>query len=326
MSDHQRAWLLVVLGLVGVAAALVTAAVLPRPEAAGSPGAGFGPGPVTPGVPVTPAWREVVGLEPGIVAGSNDPCEAGDVACLDLVVAEMEARFDQLGCAHTAPFAFTYLEMTRGVRSHVAEPGFFADPSVVTQLDALFARLYFDAIDNWTADRHDQVPGAWQMAFQTADEGNASAAADLFLGMNAHISRDLAYAVAEIVGAGTGMLDDPADYLLVNDVIGAVQEPMLTGSAERFDPRLSQLPSLVPPESGVDSVELIARWRDRAFELGHALAAADSDAQREAVSAEIERTAVAGAVMILNADSSVPAVEDFDRDGYCESRRLGATQ
>jgi hypothetical protein len=322
MSDTGRARLLLGLGLAAAALGLLIAAVLPGPVEPRLPGPGFGAGPVSAGDPVTAAWGDVAGLQPGIVPGSSNPCQAGRLACLDAVVAEMEARLDRHPCAHTAPFGFTYLEMTLSVRRRVAEPEFFAEPPVMAQLDTVFASLYFDASDNWTSGRRDEVPGAWQIAFQAAEEGRTSAAADVFLGMNAHISRDLAYAVARVINAGTGMLQDPTDYLLVNEVIAEVQEPMLDGAAARFDPGLADLPSLLPAEAGVTSVDLIARWRLQALDSGQRLASARSSEERAVIEAEIERNAVAGAVMILNADSSLSVDEaSFDRDEYCEARR-----
>lgn len=322
MNDGSRGRLLVALGLAGATVGLVVAAAAPGPQVAGSPPAGFGPGPVTPATPVTAEWAAASAMTPGIEPGATNPCQAGRIECLDVVIAEMEARFERLGCAHTAPFAFTYLETTRDVRRRVADPDFFVEPPVISQLDALFARLYFDAFDNWTAGRTEEVPGAWRIAFQAADEGRTSAAADVFLGMNAHISRDLAYAVAEVVGAGSGMMSDPTDYLLVNEVIAEVQGPMLDGAAARFDPRLSDLASLLPAEAGVTSVELIAQWRQQSFDLGRRLAAAESEHERAAVAGEIERNAVAGAAMILNADASLPEQEPpLDRDEYCEAHR-----
>ena len=286
-----------------------------------SPGPGFGPGPVTAATPLSERWANSDDVVPGIDPSSPNLCQAATAACLAIVVEEMEARIDLLGCRHTAPFAFTYLETTRFVAARVADPGFFLAPHTITQLDALFAKLYFDAFDNWHSGRHDEVPGAWQLAFQAADEGTTSAATDVFLGMNAHISRDLAYAVAQVVGAGTGMLDDPADYQRVNDVLAEVQGPLLAGAAERYDPRLAELPSLIPSDTGLSSVGLLASWRDRSFELGHQLAGASTPEERDAIAAEIERTAVAGSVMILNADASFGSVDDlFDRDAYCNSR------
>jgi hypothetical protein len=322
MTDQRRARSLLLFGLAATLAALAVAALLPGPTDARSPGRGFGQGPVSPGTALTPGWAEVAGLAPGIDPDSANSCEVGRASCLDAVVAEMEARFDQRPCAHTAPFAFTYLEMTREVGRNVAQPDFFGDPSLLAHLDALFAKLYFDAFDNWTAGRHDEVPAAWRIAFRAAAEGRTSAAGDVFLGMNAHISRDLAYAVAQVISADGGVFADNTDYLLVNETIAAVQRPMLAAAAERFDPGLSDLDSLVPTQAGVTSVDLIALWRQQAFELGQRLATARTSEERAVVEAEIERTAVAGAVMILNADTSLRGADaQIDRDGYCELRR-----
>ena len=44
----------------------------------------------------------------------GSPCHRGEPACLAAVITEMEVRLPELGCDHRAPFAFTYLEMTRG--------------------------------------------------------------------------------------------------------------------------------------------------------------------------------------------------------------------
>lgn len=313
---------IITLCLISVSAALLLSALLPTGASSTDPGPGFGAGPVTAATPLSERWAGSADLVPGIDPSSSNVCQSAASECLAIVVEEMQARIDRLGCRHTAPFAFTYLETTRVVESRVSDPGFFLAPATITQLDALFAKLYFDAFDNWHAGRHDEVPGAWQLAFRAADEGRTSAAADVFLGMNAHISRDLAYAVAQVVGAGTGMLDDRGDYDRVNDVLAEVQGPMLVGAAERYDPRLAELPSLIPSDTELSPVDLIAEWRDRSFELGHRLALAKTPEERDAVAAEIERTAVAGAVMILNSDASLRAPDDsFDRDAYCNTRQ-----
>jgi hypothetical protein len=315
-----------VLAVALVAAVVVTAAVValrPGPVEVDAFAAGFGPGPVAAGTPQTAAWAAVVDdLAPGVVPGSPNDCVAGRLVCLDAVVAEMQARFDRLGCAHTAPFAFTYLEMTRGVQARVAEPGFFEDPAGLAHLDALFAQLYFDAFDSWEAGRLDHVPGAWQMAFEAAELRRSSAAADLLLGMNAHISRDLAYTVAMVLEAAPGAVEDPSDFALVNQVIGEVRLPMLRGAAARFDPTLAELDIEIDPSLGLDAVDLIGRWREEAFELGRRLAEAGDDQERLEVIAEIERNAVAGATIILNADATMgtglPAEE---RLAHCEQAR-----
>lgn len=319
------------LATLAAAALLLTAAVpftlaaVRPPPAPPELGAGFGPGPVHPHVPRTAAWADIAtDFTPGVDPSSANPCVAGVDPCLGAVVAEMAARADDLGCAHTAPFAFTYLETTRGVEEFLARDGFFVDPAELAHLDALFAVLYFDAIDNWTAGRRDQVPPAWQVAFAAADDRRVSAAADVMLGMNAHISRDLAYAVALLLETTPDpAAADTTDFFLVDEVIAAVQDPMLVGSGERFDPGLATLAdTLIPAGAQIDSVALIGIWRAQAYDLGLRLATAPDAAARAAVAAEIERTAFASAVMILNVEASLDLGLDADeRQAYCEAQR-----
>ena len=307
-----------------VAAAGFGAAALRTPSPPSPLGAGFGPGPVVAHQPRTSLWAPIAeDFVPGVDPSSANACIAGDDRCLEAVVGEMQARLEELGCEHTAPFAFTYLETTRGVEEHLARDGFFVDPPELAHLDALFAVLYFDAIDNWRAGRIDEVPPAWQVAFEAADREQVSAATDVMLGMNAHISRDLAYAVAQLLATTPDPhTADTTDFFRIDEVIAAVQDPMLVGSGQRFDPRLSTLAeTLIPAGAEVDSVALIALWREQAYELGLRLATAKDHAARAAVAAEIERASFASAVMILNVEASIDLGLDVDeRRRYCEQQ------
>lgn len=326
----------IVLWTAVLVASLAVTVLAPRGAPAGPTAAGFGSGPVNPGTPQTSAWaRAVTGLAPGVDRSSANVCRRGEAACLDAVVGEMETRLAALGCDHAAVFAFTYLEMTRGVAARAADSDYFADPRRVTLLDAVFARLYFDAIDNWTSGRTGDVPGAWQMAFAAADEERVSAAADLLLGMNAHITRDLAYAVASILEADVPTSDTNVastggdDFLRVNDVIAEVRGPMIEGVAQRFDPSLRLLGGDAPVPAGtedLDAVSLIARWRTQAFDLGVRLAGAGSASERADIEAEIERVAVTAAVAIIDVDASLPRRSPApDRGAYCQRNVADST-
>lgn len=256
----------------------------------------------THGTPVTAAWAEIVsGLDAPIADADATSCHRGEPSCLAAVVAEMEARLAARPCAHTSPFAFTYLEMTRGVAEDVES---FDDAALNSIVDARFAQQYFDAFDNWQAGRVDQVPSAWQMAFATADRQESSAALDLILGMNAHISRDLAYIVASAVANDPNLREQPDDYLRVNDVIAGVKSPMLANAADRFDPNLFLLDSELSVEGAPDPVTLISDWRAFSFDLGLRLATAESEPERTAVIAEIERTATGAAAVLIAAEGA----------------------
>lgn len=297
---RRAAPLLIAFGL--LVGAVSIAAVVDRTPPTARASQGFGALSGRHGTPRTQAWREVAGVTPGLAPDSANACERGDDACLDAVVIEMQVRLDELGYAHTGPFAFTYLEMTRGVQRRLRDPGFFAVPAATANFDALFGRAYFDAIDNWSEGRRDDVPGAWQIAFDAADRPTISAAADLLLGMNAHIARDLPYIVAAAIEANPALADTPGDFVKVNDVIAEVKGPMLRAAAARFDPKIIALDQPVPALAQSGAVDLIGLWRNHAFDLGRRLALA-SPPDRPAVAAQIEREAVATAALILNADA-----------------------
>lgn len=308
-----------------VAVSVVGAALVDHSADAGTTAPGFGAGPVTRGTARTEGWSAVADLEPGPAPESDNLCERGEPECLGAVVEEMQTRLDEQGCAHTAPFAFTYLWMTQGVHDAVLDEGFFADPPSTAQADALFARLYFDAVDNWAAGRIDEVPAVWRIAFGAAETGETNAATDLLLGMNAHISRDLPYVVADIAVWEQERDTDGSDFELINEVIGRVKSPMLQEAAERYDPSLALLDLPLPALAASDSVELIATWRNQALDRGVRLSQATTDTERRAVEAEIEREAMATAVLILNAGTARPGpVSPAERDAYCADQAARA--
>lgn len=301
-----------------VVVALVGSAAIDRDGSSSTTRPGFGAGPVQPGTPRTEGWASLADFDARLDPGSNNTCERGGPACLASVVDEMAARLELQGCAHTAPFAFTYLEMTRGVERAVGEPAFFDDRRSTVHADALFARLYFDAFDNWAAGRFDDVPGVWRIAFETAARAGANAATDLLLGMNAHISRDLPYVVADVAAWQGGGGQD--DFERVNQVIARVKGPMLREAAERFDPSLALLDLPLPALAASDSAVLIATWRDQALDRGLRLAHADSAPERAEIEGEIERSAMATAVLLLNAGTVTPGpVPPAARDAYCDA-------
>jgi hypothetical protein len=269
-------------------------------------------------ISVTNEWRAAsAGLTPGVDPTSAQPCQSGRPACVDAVIVEMRARLARHVCAHTAPFAFTYLEMTLGVQRRLKTETLFKHPEVLAHLDALFARLYFNAYDNWYAGRRAEVPGAWQAAFAAADGGQLSAGADLLLGMNAHISRDLAFAVASMIEAKPDAGVDATDFRSVNRVISEIRTQLLNAAAERFDPSLRDLERELAPTKRFDATALIALWRDQAFTSGRKLAHARGP-ERALVAAEIERNAVAGAVLIVNADRVFRrGLMERPRNEYC---------
>ena len=320
MNRPVLASLAVCAGITGLALA-VAAGADRTPDPVATP-SGFGSGAVPAEAPVTEAWAAVADLGPELSPDSQNACERGEPVCLEGVLEEMAARLDALGCTHDAPFAFTYHEMTRGVYDAVGEPGFFDRPSATVHADALFARLYFAASDNWAAGRFEAVPPVWRIAFGAAERDGPNAATNLLLGMNAHISRDLAYVVADVASWQAEAGADSSDFLRINDVIAKVKGPMLAAAAERFDPSLALLDLPLPALAAGGGVDIIGMWRNQALERGLRLSQATSDEERAAIEGEIEREAMATAALLLNAGTTRPSpLSPAERDVYCAARR-----
>ena len=103
---------------------------------------GFGPGD-----------RIVTAMSAGLPAPLPVTTVAEVIARMEAFEAALPAG-DGLAC-----FNRMYLEVTRQVNSRLGQ-GFFADPAFMTQLDVVFASLYFGAAD--AAGDPAAVPLAWR--------------------------------------------------------------------------------------------------------------------------------------------------------------------
>src|SRR5713101_2549262 len=109
-----------------------------------------------------------------------------------------------------------YLRTTEALRTEV-RAGKFHDTRAIVHFGAWFARLDFRADDAWQSGHDNRVPPAWQVAYASEQAHRVRSVGDLLLGMNAHISRDLAFAVAALEH-GRGTTEDP-DFRLFSSVI-----------------------------------------------------------------------------------------------------------
>jgi hypothetical protein len=268
-------------------------------------------------------WADVSAtLEPGLDLTSTNPCQRGDLRCLDLLIAEMQRRADLLAaaCDHDVAFAVMYLRTTEASRRNVAA-GRFEDPAAMAHFTAWFGRYYLDAYDRWHEGRTDKVPVAWQRAFEAADRRAVRSLGDLLLGMNAHITRDLAYAVSDLVREPTSEVDP--DFLLFSTILQEISEQTMSELTARFDPELAgaAIPLVLGARPSFGA--LIAVWRTEAWQRGNALAAAD-ETERAALEESIETDAAARADLMLPSVLYPPLVDGPERrDTYCAAHRGG---
>jgi Family of unknown function (DUF5995) len=250
-------------------------------------------------------------------------CTAGTSQCVDAVTAEMAARVNQLAptCSHEAAFAFSYQRLTEGLHKQINAGAIGADPTYLNHFDAIFASLYFDAVDAWTSGTHTStVPQAWELAFDAADNRRVSFIGDVLLAMNAHITRDLPFVIEKVGVKNADGTDAKPEFDAVNNVFNGVKDAMLAEGARRFDPSLAafSLPTL-----GIDNASfflVIATWREEAWRDGQRLLAASTRAEHARAATEIETLAASRALAITAATSYVPFITSTtDRDTYCRT-------
>jgi hypothetical protein len=284
--------------------------------------AGCGPAVVTPPTLVTgdASWQALIRTMPSVAATTSaNVCGVGSTACIRDVAAEMTRRYDALAarCSHEAPFALMYLRVTQAVKTQGARR--FQSSEYLNHLDAVFANLYFTAYDNWRAGRRTLVPEAWRIAFNAADHETVATLGDMLLGMNAHISRDLPFALARAGLVEPDGKSGEADFNSVNGLLGDVTSSMLREEADRFDPTLTStvLPAVQLDPSNLQ--QLLSAWRSEAWRNAERLRAARTPAQRAQVAHAIELGAAGRARLIESLTSNLVIGPDAGvRDAYCE--------
>lgn len=256
-------------------------------------------------------------LLPGIAVEnpSRTPeCASGQLQCVDKTIRIMTRQLELLAssCDHDAVFALAYLRVTEEVKRTVTlDPAFFARPSFVNTEVAVFAALYFDAYDAWKAGASTAVPGAWRVALDTAAKREASASGNLLLGINAHVQRDLPFALYEL---GFGRR---ADHNRVNEILNRVTAPLIAEIARRFDSSADDA-DLPTQFDDMTLFQLIASWRELAWRHAEALAAAPTAEARALVAQQIEEHATQQALAIKLATGYPPLLGgSATRDAFC---------
>jgi Family of unknown function (DUF5995) len=249
---------------------------------------------------------------------SPDDCIAGRSQCVDKTIREMTRRLDPLAssCDHNAIFSLTYLRVTEEYRRTIDEP-FFDDTSFVNYEDTLFAHYYFAAYDSWAAGRTEDVPPAWRIAFNTAAQHTDSAVGDLFLGINAHVQRDLPlvlYSIGLVAPDGTSR---KPDHDRVDQILNRVTDDVIAEIARRFDPTIDDT-NLPTSLDDATLFQTIVAWREKAWRNAEALAAAPTPGARDLVVAQIENDAASEARTIAAGAAYPPLLGgSASRDAYC---------
>lgn len=118
-----------------------------------------------------------------------------------------------------------YLQVTRSVRQAVGGTA-FRDARFMTELDVVFANLYFAAITAGEADPS-RAPSAWRPLLRARTTPRIARLQFALAGMNAHINRDLPLGIVQVFEALGG---DPTtdalrrqDFDSVNELLERVE-------------------------------------------------------------------------------------------------------
>jgi hypothetical protein len=151
---------------------------------------------------------------------------------------DLESRLRAAG-DRRAVFLTIYTRMTAAVRAAIAD-GRFADPAWLRRYTVTFADHYRRALLSFERGDHDAVPGPWRVAFRTAVAGSALVAQDAFLGINAHITYDLALALRE-VGIDPDRATKRADHDRIDGVLARLVDAQQAALVDLYAPGLSRI-------------------------------------------------------------------------------------
>jgi hypothetical protein len=218
-------------------------------------------------------------------------------------------------CSHLAIFPLAYVRMTQTYGWTRDQAGYYHDVPYMNHMDAIFARYYTDAYYNWSGGNRSAVPQSWLKAFDAAKNKTVTGAGDLFLGMNAHINRDLPFVLYASGLVGSDGTSGKSDYDAVEKWLNDDTAPLLAEAAQRFDPSIDDTNN---PLIDYFTFQLVSAWRENAWRNAELLASAPDAATRALVAANIENDANTVAQSMLIAFASNPLLGgSASRDAYC---------
>ena len=269
--------------------------------------------------PINVPWSSVLpGWTTQHIASSENDCVSGRPACVRITLHELNRVLERTGrsCDHNAIFALSYLRMTQSYWWSREIPGYYEDVPFANHQDAVFAKYYTDAFTAWRRGAKDQVPPAWRVAFEAADNKEVTAMGDLLLGMNAHINRDLPFVLAGVGLVAPDGSSRKRDFDQVEDFLARATGPMLAESARRFDPSMD---TMAEPTGLLYTLlfQMISLGREKAWRNAEALVTAPTQAARDRVEARIEADAHATALVLKGLTTATFLNPPAKRASYC---------
>lgn len=158
-------------------------------------------------------------------------------------------------------FAVLYKRITLAIRGAVAD-GTFSDGALIEQLDVVFARRYFNALNAFFCPgQFEGLTLPWEVAFLGDVHDEGTILQHMMAGLNAHITYDLAPALLLVAPADLAPLKD--DFDRVNAVLGS-QIPAILAEVEAVSPDLAWLRRGIPRETKL-LARVVKKMRESAW-------------------------------------------------------------
>jgi hypothetical protein len=150
--------------------------------------------------------------------------------------------------SHIGYFAALYKRVTVAIRKAINE-GVFDDRHRMEELDVVFARRYFNALNAYFYPGEDHgLTLPWEVAFVGDQDGQAIIVQHMMAGLNAHITFDLGLAVLAVAGNSLDTLAN--DFNRVNALLCS-QIPGILKVVDQLSPDLRWTRWVIPDELGV---------------------------------------------------------------------------
>lgn len=195
-----------------------------------------------------------------------------------------------------AIFASMYALTTLRVAESI-EAGAYRDDEWVFDYLVRFANAYREALYDYERGARREVPGAWLIAFDSARSGSNLILQDALLGMNAHITYDLAHVLYD-VGIDPSRSDKYRDHDDVNLVLFEILDEIEDLLADVYAPALARFDLAVGQLDEVLGRTAIGLARAQAWRAAIQLTDAWFGFQRQAVSSYLSVQSQAAAALI----------------------------
>ena len=244
-------------------------------------------------------------------------CEHPSIRCVVNLKHRLQRQFARFNatCDHRAVISYSYLKITQGLLDDMRGPregALVKHRRWMEYLITNFSNRYFRAFHRYA--RGLPVTPGWQITFDTAMSGDASAGPEVLLFSSVHVQHDLPFAYAKMGIETRSGKSRKADHDAVNAVNARVFDGIEKFIAAHYDPAFSLIDIPFVPVEEVGTLELIKSWREQGWRSAERLVAAKTPQERHKIARQIRTTSTVWAQMMSS--EQTPGYGDM-RDQYC---------